>query len=175
MRILKYCLALVLVTFCIRANAQNIAANFSATTVCFNNQTCFTDLSTSTNGPRIIWSWDFGETRQLCGEEIFLGKRQSIDRAYIKANASLDSLQEKEVLDEVEKYSDELNDGSEYKITEEKKETNHQDKSNPTVTSEKKTQIELHHKWKEEAYKEQPGHNRKEDADSRRDRHTFSV
>jgi hypothetical protein len=33
------------------------------------------------------------------------GKRQAIDSAYIKANASMDSLQEKEIIDDVELYA----------------------------------------------------------------------
>lgn len=124
------------------------------------------------------WHSTISRTRKLYGEEIFLslfkkvlslciekgmvrGKRQAIDSAFIKANASLDSLVEKEVLDDVEKYSEELNEGSEYKITEKKKETveeenNHQDKSKSTITSEKKKEVERHHKWKEEAYKGEP-------------------
>ncbi len=44
------------------------------------------------------------------------GKRQAIDSAYVKANASLDSLEEKQILDDVEQYSTELNEESEYKI-----------------------------------------------------------
>ena len=92
------------------------------------------------------------------------GKRQAIDSAYIKANASMDSLQEKEVLDDVEKYSEELNENSEYKIAEKKNSFNenssgenlHRDKSQPTVTAEKKKQVEQHHEWKKKEYAEQP-------------------
>ena len=66
------------------------------------------------------------------------GKRQAIDSAYIKANVSLDSLVEKEVLDDVEKYSEELNENSEHKITLLKENIPHDDKASKTVTSEKK-------------------------------------
>lgn len=128
------------------------------------------------------WHSTISRTRQLYGEEIFLalfkkvlslcigkgmvrGKRQAIDSAYIKANASLDSLMEKEVLDDVEKYSEELNEGSQYKITGEKKETNHPDKSKPTISPEKKKSVEQHHVWKAKEYKDQPGHSRKDDRD----------
>lgn len=136
------------------------------------------------------WHSTISRTRQLYGEEVFLtlfkkilslciakgmvrGKRQAIDSAYVKANASLDSLMEKEVMDDVGKYSEELNENSEFKIREKKEEgNNHQDKSKPTVTSEKKKQVDLHHKWKEEAYKEQPGHSKKDDPDNyREDQH----
>lgn len=44
------------------------------------------------------------------------GKRQSVDSAYVKANASMDSLQEKEVLDDAIHYATELNDNSEFKV-----------------------------------------------------------
>jgi len=131
------------------------------------------------------WHSTISRTRQLYGEEIFLslfkkvlslcigkgmvsGKRQAIDSAYIKANASLDSLLEKEVLDDVEKYSEELNENSEFSITEkkrEKEENNHHDKSKTTVTSEKKKEVERHHEWKKEAYKDMPGHSGKEQED----------
>jgi transposase len=103
------------------------------------------------------WHSTISRTRQLYGEEVFLdlfrrvlgmciakgmvrGKRQAIDSAFIKANASLDSLVEKEILDDVSYYADELNEGSEYK-----------------VSSTRKKLVERHHKWKEEAYKNRPG------------------
>ena len=49
------------------------------------------------------------------------GKRQAVDSAFIKANASLDSLIEKEVIDDASVYAGELNANSEYKVTAEKK------------------------------------------------------
>jgi transposase len=84
------------------------------------------------------WHSTISRTRKLFGEDVFLslfrevlrlcvengmvsGRRQAMDSAFIKANASLESLVEKEVLDDVEKYADELNEGSEYKVTFEKK------------------------------------------------------
>lgn len=111
------------------------------------------------------WHSTISRTRQLYGEKVFLslfkkvlslciskgmvrGKRQAIDSAYIKANASLDSLQEKEVLEDAEKYAKELNENSEYK-----------------VTAQKKNEVEQHHKWKKEAYKDMPGHGVKETID----------
>ncbi len=79
------------------------------------------------------WHSTVSRTRQLYGEEIFLllfqkvlslcvqkgmvrGKRQAIDSAFIKANASLDSMIEKEVLEDVKSYAKELNEGSEFQI-----------------------------------------------------------
>ena len=73
------------------------------------------------------------------------GKRQAVDSAFIKANASMDSLLEKEVLDDVEKYVDELDFNSEFK-----------------VSSEKKKQVEQHHRWKEKTNQTMPGSNYRE-------------
>jgi len=68
------------------------------------------------------------------------GRRQAVDSALIKANASLDSLLEKEVIDDVALYAEELNQNSEYK-----------------VTRQKKKQVAQHHDWKERHYKDMPG------------------
>lgn len=108
------------------------------------------------------WHSTLSRTRALYGEEVFKelfrkvlslcvskgmvsGKRQAIDSAYIKANASLDSLAEKEVLEDGVHYTDELNETDESK----------------SVTEQKKKEVERHHKWKEREYKGQPGHKEK--------------
>jgi len=44
------------------------------------------------------------------------GKRQVVDSVFVKANASLDSLMAKEIIEDVAVYATELNEGSEYKI-----------------------------------------------------------
>jgi IS5 family transposase len=84
------------------------------------------------------WHSTISRTRQLYGEEVFLdlfrrvlslcvekgmvsGRRQAVDSAFIKANASMGSLVEKEVLDDAETYATELNEHSEYKVTAHKK------------------------------------------------------
>lgn len=104
------------------------------------------------------WHSTISRTRQLYGEDVFLslfqkvlflcvekgmvrGKRQAVDSAYIKANASMDSLQEKEIIDDVEQYANELNEGSEYK-----------------VKASVKKAVDRHHAWKQETYKNMPGH-----------------
>jgi transposase len=104
------------------------------------------------------WHSTISRTRQLYGEEIFLslfrkvltmcvekgmvnGRRQAVDSAFIKANASMNSLIEKEVMDDAAVYVDELNENSEYK-----------------VTVQKKKQVEQHHTWKERRTKNHPGH-----------------
>lgn len=103
------------------------------------------------------WHSTISRTRQLYGEEVFLslfkevlslcvnkgmvrGKRQAVDSAYIKANASMDSLIEKEVLEDAEFYAAELNENSEFKVSKTRKQL-----------------VEQHHKWKKEAYKGMPG------------------
>ena len=82
---------------------------------------------------KLPWHSTISRTRQLYGEEVFLklfqeilqkciqhgmvgGKRQVIDSAFIKANASLDSLQEKEIIEDLSMYANELNNGSEFKV-----------------------------------------------------------
>ena len=73
------------------------------------------------------WHSTLSRTRQLYGEDVFkelfrkvlslcidkgmvAGKRQAIDSVYVQANASMESLQKKEVLKDVDIYSDELNE-----------------------------------------------------------------
>lgn len=95
------------------------------------------------------WHSTISRTRQLYGEDVFLslfrkvlslcvqkgmirGKRQAIDSAFIKANASLDSLIEKEVIADVQVYCDELNEGSEFKLAIGIKDEEHKSPSNST-------------------------------------------
>ncbi len=111
------------------------------------------------------WHSTLSRTRQLYGEEIFLqffkqvlslcvekgmvrGKRQCIDSAYVKANASMDSLQEKEIIEDASAFVNELEENSETK-----------------VTTERKKLTERHHKWKVQAYKDMPGNNKSERVD----------
>lgn len=111
------------------------------------------------------WHSTISRTRQLYGEDVFLGlfqqvlrlcinkgmvrgKRQCVDSAFIKANASMDSLVEKEVIEDASAFVDELNENSEYK-----------------VTTERKKLVERHHNWKAEAYKDMPGNNKTDRVD----------
>src|SRR5690606_21925494 len=112
------------------------------------------------------WHSTISRTRALFGEEVFLslfeeilklcvtkgmvsGKRQAVDSAFIKANASMDSLLEKEVLNDASAFVDELEEHSEFKACSE---------PSRTVTSTRKRLVEQHHKWKKETYKGMPGH-----------------
>jgi transposase len=102
------------------------------------------------------WHSTISRTRQLYGEEVFLelfkeilslcvekqmvrGKRQAVDSAFVKANASMDSLIEKEVLADADFYAEELNENSEFK-----------------VSSTREKLVNQHHNWKEDAYKGMP-------------------
>ena len=117
---------------------------------------------------KLPWHSTISRTRQLYGEEVFMelfkkilslcvekgmvrGKRQAVDSAFIKANASMDSLVEKEVLDDADYYADELNENSEYK-----------------VSNTRNKQVEQHHDWKKKAYKSMPKGSNKGD---RKDEH----
>ena len=84
----------------------------------------------------------FQQILQLCiSKQMVAGKRQCIDSAFVKANASMDSLVEKEVLEDVSNYANAFNENSEFKVSQSVKQ-----------------QVEQHHRWKTEAYKKMPGH-----------------
>lgn len=115
---------------------------------------------------QLPWHSTISRTRQLWGEEVFIelfrrvlgmcvqkglvrGKRQAMDAAPMKANASMDSLVEKEVMDDGEQYVDELDAGSEHKVNRKRKEL-----------------VDQHHAWKKKAYKGRPGgRERKKESD----------
>lgn len=111
------------------------------------------------------WHSTISRTRALFGEELFLelfrkvlslciergmvrGKRQAVDSAFIKANASMDSLVEKVVLEDASAFVNELVENSEFK-----------------TTSTRKKLVEQHHAWKEKAYEGMPGNNKSERKD----------
>ena len=128
------------------------------------------------------WHSTLSRTRQLYGESVFLklfqkvlsmciskgmvrGKRQAIDSAFIKANASLDSLIEKPVhdedaeaavMDDAKDFATELNQSTDAFIN--APQTVPIDKSKDTITSKKHKEVTYHHSWKSEEYKDQPGH-----------------
>jgi transposase len=116
------------------------------------------------------WHSTLSRTRQLYGEELFkrlfkdvlkqcidkgmvAGRRQVMDSVAVKANASMDSLIEKEILDDASVYADEL------KREEEKTNDNNNDLDNDgdkTVSAARNKAVQLHHKWKAKAYKDMP-------------------
>ena len=114
---------------------------------------------------QLPWHSTISRTRGLYGEEVFLnlfkqvlkmcvdkgmvrGKRQAVDSVFIKANASMDSLVEKEVLEDASAFVNELEENSEYK-----------------VTSTRKKLVEHHHDWKAEAYKGMPANSNSNQTD----------
>jgi transposase len=107
------------------------------------------------------WHSTLSRTRQLYGEDVFkqlfrqvlkqcidngmvAGRRQAVDSALIKANASMDSIAEKEILDDANAFSDELY-------------LNQEETVKKKVDAYKKKKVEEHHRWKQKAYKGQPG------------------
>lgn len=115
------------------------------------------------------WHSTLSRTRQLYGEELFkqlfkdvlkqcidkemvAGKRQAMDSAPVKANASMDSLVTKEVLEDAVNYADEL---------EREKEKNDNDDNgdadNTKVSASRNKSVQQHHDWKAKRYKDQPG------------------
>ncbi len=106
------------------------------------------------------WHSTLSRTRQLYGDSLFKqlfkqvlkqciekgmvsGRRQVMDSAPVKANASMGSLKEKEVLDDADDYTDELN-------------TNDEEQTK-TVSAVRKKNVDQHHKWKNKEYKKMPG------------------
>jgi transposase len=106
------------------------------------------------------WHSTLSRTRQLYGEDVFKGlfknvlkkcidkgmvsgRRQAVDSALIKANASMDSIAEKEIMTDAEAFADELT-------------SNEEDKPQK-VNAYKKKKVEEHHRWKKKAYDGMPG------------------
>jgi transposase len=111
------------------------------------------------------WHSTLSRTRQLYGEEVFVelfqqvlglcvakgmvsGKRQAVDSAYIKANASMDSVTEKAVMEDAKVFTEELKANDE------------------TVSAKKKKEVGQHHEWKKKEYKAQPKGRKKTSEDT---------
>jgi transposase len=112
------------------------------------------------------WHLTLSRTRQLYGEEVFkelflqvlkeciqkgmvAGKRQAMDSVHVKANASLDSLKEKDIIADAVRYAEELK--------EDENSIDSDDAGNNTVRVQKHKEVERHHGWKAKAYKDMPG------------------
>jgi len=106
------------------------------------------------------WHSTLSRTRQLYSEDVFKelfkrvlkecinkgmvsGRRQAVDSALIKANASMDSIAEKEIMTDADEFVDELV-------------LNEEDKPQK-VNAYKKKKVEEHHRWKTKAYNGMPG------------------
>ena len=118
------------------------------------------------------WHSTLSRTRQLYGGDVFkelfkqvlkqciekgmvAGKRQSIDSVFVKANASMDSLVEKEVLQDADTYTDQL------KGDDKESKADGNEVNNNTVSSVQNKRVQQHHAWKERAYKGMPGARKK--------------
>jgi IS5 family transposase len=116
------------------------------------------------------WHSTLSRTRQLYGGQVFkqlfkqllklcidkgmvAGKRQAIDSVFVKANASMDSLVEKDILDDGDQYAATL--------TTEELSTHCNNKSSPTVSALRNKRVQQHHAWKATAYKGMPGARKK--------------
>lgn len=119
------------------------------------------------------WHSTLSRTRQLYGEEVFKelfskvlslcvskgmlsGKRQAIDSAYIKANASMDSLVEKDIIEDGEHYLDELQHDDYGGVIEQHHNVMKDDRDNDTITRSRSKSTHEHHAWKAEEYKDMP-------------------
>ncbi len=117
------------------------------------------------------WHSTLSRTRQLYGEELFkqlfrevlkqcidkgmvAGRRQVMDSVAVKANASMDSLIEKEILDDSSVYADELENEEEKNDSSDK--DNNDSDANKTVSAARNKAVQLHHQWKAKAYKDMP-------------------
>lgn len=97
--------------------------------------------------------------KQCIDKGMAAGRRQAIDSVAVKANASMSRLAEKEVLDDGDDYTDELNDNDD--------ESNNTNTNNKTVSSARKKSVELHHGWKAKAYKDMPKGSKEQQAASK--------
>lgn len=119
------------------------------------------------------WHSTLSRTRALFGEEVFkelfskvlslcvgkgmlCGRRQAIDSAFVKANASMDSLVEKEIIEDGEHYLDELQHDDYGKEIEQHNSVIKDDRHSDTITKSRSKSTEEHHRWKAEEYKNMP-------------------
>lgn len=119
------------------------------------------------------WHSTISRTRQLYGEEVFKelfskvlslcvskgmlsGKRQAIDSAYVKANASMDSLIEKRVIEDGEQYLNELQQDEYGNVIEQHNNVMKDDRDNNNITQSRKNSTDKHHNWKGKQYKTMP-------------------
>jgi transposase len=119
------------------------------------------------------WHSTLSRTRQLYGEEVFKelfikalglcvqkgmlsGRRQAIDSAYIKANASMDSLVEKEITADGEQYLQELQQDEYGNNIEQHDNVMKDDRDNDTITQSRNSSTQKHHGCKGKDYKTMP-------------------
>jgi hypothetical protein len=84
------------------------------------------------------------------------GRRQAIDSAYIQANASMDSLVEKDIIEDGRHYLDELQHDDYGKPIEQHDNVMKDDRDKDTITKGRNKSTQEHHSWKGQAYKDMP-------------------
>lgn len=111
------------------------------------------------------WHSTLSRTRQLYGDDLFkqlfkqvlkqcidkgmvAGKRQAIDSVFVKANASMSSLAEKDILNDGDDYASALTEDEQAPAT---------TQPTQTVSAATNKRVQQHHAWKEKAYKGMPG------------------
>ena len=119
------------------------------------------------------WHSTISRTRQLYGEEVFKelfskvlslcvqkqmlsGRRQAIDSAYIKANASMDSLVEKQIIEDGHRYVEELQHDQYGNPIEQHQNVMKDDRDSNTITKSRNASTGKHHNWKAAEYKNMP-------------------
>lgn len=119
------------------------------------------------------WHSTISRTRALYGEEVFKelfskvlslcvskgmlsGRRQAIDSAYVKANASMDSLVEKQIIEDGKHYLEELRHDDYGREVERHDSVMKDDRDSDTITRSRSKSTEEHHSWKAEEYKGMP-------------------
>ena len=75
------------------------------------------------------------------------GKRQAMDSVHVKANANMDSLKEKAIIEDGEAFTGELREEAD----------DDGDPPNQSVSAYKHQEVQWHHQWKDKTYKGQPG------------------
>jgi transposase len=120
------------------------------------------------------WHSTLSRTRQLYGEDVFkqlfkqvlkqcidkgmvAGKRQAIDSVFVKANASMSSLVEKDILDDGDTYTATLTQDDIATPIKSIDNKDHDTAANTTVSASKNKRVQQHHSWKKKAYKGMPG------------------
>jgi len=119
------------------------------------------------------WHSTISRTRALYGEEVFKelfskvlslcvskgmlsGRRQAIDSAFVKANASMDSLKEKQIIEDGEHYLSELQHDEYGNAIEQHENVMKDDRDGDTITKSRNKSTDKHHQWKAREYKDMP-------------------
>jgi len=119
------------------------------------------------------WHSTISRTRALYGEDVFKelfskvlslcvskgmlsGRRQAIDSAYVKANASMDSLVAKQIIEDGKHYLDQLQHDEYGNNIEQHENVMRDDRDSDTITKSRNKSTQQHHGWKGEEYKGMP-------------------